>query len=371
MPANWESHLEQWTTAGVVDSATAERIRTWEASQARSGGLRWPILLALAFGVLTLGAGVLLFVSAHWDQLDSGERMTLVLVMVGIFHAGGAVAAARFESLSIALHTVGTVALGAGIALAGQIFHLSEHWPTAVLLWALGAAVAWILLRHWTQAALVAILVPYWLAGEWWVHMSETRYYYPVGPIAAGICALSFTYLTALRAGNNTSLRRALGWLGGIALLLAASVAAVNWEPHSGPLGSQAVAWSLAAFLPLALAVVLRGRDAVWNGIAIVWALLLPSISAGPGDHILVYVWCAIGSIGLACWGVRESRTERINLATAGFAITVLVFYFSSVMDKLGRSASLVGFGLLFLLGGWKLEQLRRKLVARTAGGAP
>jgi len=39
-------------------------------------------------------------------------------------------------------------------------------------------------------------------------------------------------------------------------------------------------------------------------------------------------------------------------------------------MDKLGRSASLVGFGLLFLLGGWKLEQLRRKLVARTAGGA-
>ena len=31
--------------------------------------------------------------------------------------------------------------------------------------------------------------------------------------------------------------------------------------------------------------------------------------------------------------------------------------------------ASLVGFGLLFLLGGWKLEQLRRKLVARTAGG--
>jgi hypothetical protein len=38
-------------------------------------------------------------------------------------------------------------------------------------------------------------------------------------------------------------------------------------------------------------------------------------------------------------------------------------------MDKLGRSASLVGFGLLFLLGGWQLEQLRRKLVARTTGG--
>jgi len=40
-------------------------------------------------------------------------------------------------------------------------------------------------------------------------------------------------------------------------------------------------------------------------------------------------------------------------------------------MDKLGRSASLVGFGLLFLLGGWKLEQLRRKLVARMGGVRP
>ena len=27
----------------------------------------------------------------------------------------------------------------------------------------------------------------------------------------------------------------------------------------------------------------------------------------------------------------------------AGFAITILCFYFSSVMDKLGRSASLIG----------------------------
>jgi hypothetical protein len=50
----------------------------------------------------------------------------------------------------------------------------------------------------------------------------------------------------------------------------------------------------------------------------------------------------------------------------AGFALTIVVFYFCNVMDKLDRSASLVGFGLLFLLGGWQLEKLRRKLVART-----
>jgi uncharacterized membrane protein len=364
MPNDWESHLERWTSAGIVNAATAGQIRHWEASQARPGGLRWPILLALAFGALTLGAGVLLFVSAHWDELDAGARMTLVLLMVAVFHAGGAAVAARFQSLSITLHTVGTVALGAGIALAGQIFHLSEHWPTAVLLWAVGAVIGWILLRHWTQAALVSILVPYWLAGEWWVRMSEVRSDY-IAPVAGGICALSFTYLTARRAANDDPLRKALGWLGGIALLPAALVAAAVATPPGKLLDSQMIAWSIAALLPLALAVVLRGRAAVWNGIAVAWALLLAPLGSGPGDHILTYVWCAIGSIGLAWWGVRESRSERINLGMAGFAITLLAFYFSSVMDKLGRSASLIVLGLLFLGGGWLLERTRRRLISQ------
>ena len=60
---------------------------------------------------------------------------------------------------------------------------------------------------------------------------------------------------------------------------------------------------------------------------------------------------------------MRESRTERINVGALGFAVVVLVFYFSSVMDKLGRSASLLGLGVLFLAGGWALEHTRRNLV--------
>jgi uncharacterized membrane protein len=66
---------------------------------------------------------------------------------------------------------------------------------------------------------------------------------------------------------------------------------------------------------------------------------------------------------------LRDSRTERINLGAAFFAATVLTFYFSQVMDKLGRSASLVGLGVLFLGGGWALERMRRKLVEQARGG--
>jgi uncharacterized membrane protein len=83
-----------------------------------------------------------------------------------------------------------------------------------------------------------------------------------------------------------------------------------------------------------------------------------------------IYVWCGLGSIGLVAWGMKESRPERINLGMAGFALTVLFFYFSNVMDKIGRASSLIGLGLLFLAGGWILERARRRLIARLKGGA-
>jgi uncharacterized membrane protein len=72
-----------------------------------------------------------------------------------------------------------------------------------------------------------------------------------------------------------------------------------------------------------------------------------------------------MASLGLIAWGVHEARRERINLGILGFGLTVMVFYFSNVMDKLGRSASLIGLGLLFLILGWGLERTRRQLVAK------
>jgi uncharacterized membrane protein len=362
MSTDWKTCLDRWTAAGLLDAALADRIRAWEQEHRPAQGLRWPILVALAFGALLLGAGVLLFVSAHWDDLSAAQRMSLLVLMIGGFHAGGAAAAGRFEGLSIALHTIGSVALGAGIALAGQIFHLSEHWPTAVLLWAVGTALAWAVLRHWTQATLTAILVPYWLASEWWVRTSAKGD--EAALVAAGICALSFTYLSIRRTQNDSALRNALGWLGGIALLPAAFFVALPEWRNMTP-GPHVIAWLVAILGPLGLAWGFRGSGAVWNAVAIGWTLVLAAVHSGTGDHLLVYPWCALGAVGLVAWGIFESRAERINLGIAGFAITVFAFYFSSVMDKLGRSASLMILGLLFLGGGWLLERTRRRLVAR------
>jgi uncharacterized membrane protein len=87
--------------------------------------------------------------------------------------------------------------------------------------------------------------------------------------------------------------------------------------------------------------------------------------------NLLVYLLCAVGSVGVVVWGVRTARPEGINVGVACFALTVGFFYFSAVIDKLGRSASLIGLGVLFLVGGWFLERTRRRLVAGIERGAP
>ena len=93
------------------------------------------------------------------------------------------------------------------------------------------------------------------------------------------------------------------------------------------------------------------------------WTLTLELIP--PQAKITPYFWCAIASLGLIAWGLYEARQERINLGIVGFGFTVLFFYFSNVMDKLGRSTSLMGLGLLFLILAWGLERTRRRLVAK------
>ena len=138
----------------------------------------------------------------------------------------------------------------------------------------------------------------------------------------------------------------------------------------------KALGWTVALGLPLLLALWLRGRAAWMNVLAAGWVAVLGTVTVRrlTGNEPLLlyawhqvgpYIWCALGSVGLVAWGLYEARRERINLGVAGFALTVLVFYFSDVMDKLGRAASLIGLGALFLLGGWILEKTRRRLVTR------
>jgi len=158
-----ETWLARWRAAGLLDDATAAAIRAYEESHAKPSSRRWQVLVSLIFGAILLGAGVLLFVAAHWDRLSPPGRMLLVLAMLVFFHGLGMLSRSRFAGFATAMHGVGTLSAGAAIALVGQIFNMQEHWPSAVMLWALCAAFGWALLRDQFQQTLTLLLVPAWI----------------------------------------------------------------------------------------------------------------------------------------------------------------------------------------------------------------
>lgn len=373
MHFEFESSMDRWTQAGVLSSEQAARIREYESARAPRHGPGVHILIGLTLGGIMLAAGVLLFVAAHWIDLSPAQRMTLLVAAVGGSHLAAALCAERFHAMAVTLHGVGTAALGGAIFLAGQMFNMQEHWPTGVLLWAMGALAGWWLLRGWPQLAISALLVPFWLAGEWIEAVPRNAAVVPV--VAAFSTLLAMCYLsnrTPRMEARDPSAARTFAWIGGIAILPCVLVLVLwDWplsprEPIPGALG--ALGWAGAFLLPLGFAFIYRRARTWMNLVAAVWVLTLTALSF-QHTPLWVFAWCAVGSAGMIAWGIVEFRTERVNFGMAGFALTIICFYFSSVMDKLGRATSLIVLGVAFLAGAWYWEKLRRKLVARVQAG--
>jgi uncharacterized membrane protein len=407
--ADIETLLTRWQAAGVVDAKTAARIRAHEAMVATKGaargeihaadptsqnrdvghpssqvGLHWQGITALILGAILLACGVVLFVSAHWDELGPGERFALVCAMVAVFHVAGGIARASYRGLSSALHAVGTIAAGAAIALVGQIFNIQEHWPGAVLLWALAALAGWMLLRDQAQQTLALLLVPAWIFSE-------------IGDRATGLIGAdvymgrlcfvwAILYITFFVGSRRRVVQGILFAASAIAAVTGVVLMLANWQSWSAtqgflPFGLRVWAWMAIAGLPLVVGAFHGHKGLVPIAAAIAFVITLPwcyhawtqtyafgngmtSTYRGTTPSVLAHVLVAGFAVFLCWWGVRLASRTLVNLGVVGFAGTVAWFYFSDVMTKMSRSLGLIGLGVLFLAGGWALEKMRRRMLA-------
>jgi uncharacterized membrane protein len=381
--ADFETYLTRWQTAGILDGATARHIRAWESEQKKPAGLRWQVIVALILGAILLACGVALFVSAHWDKIGPGARFSVVLGMVSVFHLGGSWAHKRFRVLSTALHAVGTLSTGAAIALVGQIFNIEEHWPAAVLLWALAALAGWILLHDEAQQTLTLLLFPAWLLSEFSYyaegHIGENVY------VGRFIVVWAVLYLTFFLGSKRRIVQGILFAVGAIASVVGVVFLLDGWRSWGDQtylsLGTRTWGWVFIAALPLLFTVFKFSKSVIPVVVAICSSIALPwcqrtwtetyTIYDG-SQHTLTHnepnlaahALVAAFAVFIIWWGVRQTSQALVNLGIVGFAIAVGWFYFSDIMDKMDRSLGLIGLGILFLAGGWALEKWRRKLVA-------
>jgi uncharacterized membrane protein len=375
----FERYLIRWRSAGLLDEATEASIRAFEHADTKPSGRRWQVILSLILGGILLGAGTLLFVAAHWDDVSPGWRLALVLAMLSLFHLAGMAARDRFEGFATAMHALGTVAAGAAIALVGQIFHMQEHWPAAVLLWALSALAGWWLLEDQFQQTLALLLIPAWLISEWSyradVYNGSTVY------IGRMIAVLACVYLTAFLHSRRRIVFGILFGVATVALATSVRLLADGWDYHGfgHDWGFLPLWLRMAAFAILLISAgfgwYLSHQSLVPVTVTAAVAFVLPwaqhvttenlnGYTYRPSEpNLAAYALVAAACVFLAWWGVRQSSKAVLNYGIATFALTVMWFYFSSVMDKLGRSLGLIVLGVLFLAGGWMLETMRRKLV--------
>ena len=187
----------------------------------------------------------------------------------------------RFAGFATTMHALGTVAAGAAIALVGQIFNMQEHWPAAVMLWALCALAGWWLLGDQFQQTLSLLLVPAWLISEWMYRASVYR-----GSevyLERMIAVLAAVYLTGFLHSRKRVVFGILFGVSAVVLCICVRILADGWQYYSYgrhdwgflPLHLRLVAFVIL-ILTLGFGWYLSRQSVVPAGVVAVMAFVLP-----------------------------------------------------------------------------------------------
>ena len=131
--------LAKWREDGLVSDEAARKIAARYdidlsgANERRSFILKLVAYLFLALSLFTL-------VGANWEELPRAVRLIIVLGILAAVNFSGVWAQKNGkETQATTLFFLGNFCYGAAIVLVAQIYHLGEHMPNGVLLWAVGA----------------------------------------------------------------------------------------------------------------------------------------------------------------------------------------------------------------------------------------
>ena len=131
--------LAKWREDGLISDEAARKIAARYdidlsgANERRSFILKLVAYLFLALSLFTL-------VGANWEELPRAVRLIIVLGILAAVNFSGVWAQKNGkETQATTLFFLGNFCYGAAIVLVAQIYHLGEHMPNGVLLWAVGA----------------------------------------------------------------------------------------------------------------------------------------------------------------------------------------------------------------------------------------
>lgn len=187
--ARVKADIGRWVASGLIDRSTADALAA-DVDKNAGKGLSFGNVLAVMAAIL-LGASVLLFVAANWEQIPRLVRVGMMFALIAASYVGGAVLRERGSAFGEALYLLGAAAFGGSIALIGQMYHLSGDETQAVLVWCIGTALAALALRSPVLTNAAVLLAVAWLVmkGMDWGPRSDFPHMFL--PLGAAIWAIS------------------------------------------------------------------------------------------------------------------------------------------------------------------------------------
>ena len=166
------TEIASWVERELVTADQARAIGALygidhDAVRTRSTGYR--VLMVLGF--LFIGLALITLIGANWEEIPRAARMAGLVALTAGTHG----LALRYHlrgrtAMGTGLFFLGNLFYGASIILVAQIFHLGEHMPDGVFLWALGSLPFGVLLRNPWLTLQTGLLALIWLHVE---HMHD------------------------------------------------------------------------------------------------------------------------------------------------------------------------------------------------------
>jgi len=159
--------IQKLHDAGLITAEQRQKI-IGHFNLKEDGGNKFLAIVSIIGAVLII-AGIILLISAHWNEIPRGVKIAGGLALMLGAHAAGwwlREVRGKYRKTGEALQLIGSCLFLANIALLGQIYNLVSRPPNAFLLWWIGiAALPWIL-RSKVQLALFLFAFGIWFGVE-------------------------------------------------------------------------------------------------------------------------------------------------------------------------------------------------------------
>ena len=199
--------LERWVTKGWVQRQYAGDILNDAARAAPSSKI--PMIVGI-LGAILIAAGVVLFVSANWQEMSKLARLVLLMgAMWFTFAIAVWLNRTSHKYMLEAVLMLAAAIFGANIMLIAQLYHIDNHYPDGIALWGTGSLLTALFLRSRAALVLAFGLIVWWAGSE--ILDFGRNPFWPFLPVWA-VAAVT-TWFLSFRFGLHLAFLSLMAWL--------------------------------------------------------------------------------------------------------------------------------------------------------------